>query len=152
MKREETIDFNIKASWHAIYRMYNQEAIKYEFTITMAFVLLNIDRENGTPAMKIAPLMGMEARSLTRVLKSMEGKGLICRRKHENDGRSVRIFLTPLGDQKQLIAKEKVKVFNTVIRDSIPEEKITNMIETLTEINKLIEQNNIFEYVMANQR
>ena len=152
MKREETIDFNIKASWHAIYRMYNQEAIKYEFTITMAFVLLNIDRENGTPAMKIAPLMGMEARSLTRVLKSMEEKGLICRRKDENDGRSVRIFLTGLGDEKQLIAKEKVKIFNAVVRDSIPEERITNMIETLTEINKLIEQNNIFEYVMVNQR
>jgi DNA-binding MarR family transcriptional regulator len=152
MKREETIDFNIKASWHAIYRMYNQEAIKYGFTITMAFVLLNIDRENGTPAMKIAPLMGMEARSLTRVLKSMEKKGLICRKKHENDGRSVRIFLTTLGNEKQLIAKEKVKIFNAVIRDSIPEEKITNMIETLTEINKLIEQNNIFEYVIANQR
>ena len=28
MKREETVDYNIKAAWHAIYRMYNQKAIK----------------------------------------------------------------------------------------------------------------------------
>lgn len=77
MKREESIDYNIKAAWHAISRMYNQQAVKYGITTSIGFVLLNINSKEGTPATKIAPLMGLESRSLTRMLKSMEEKGLI---------------------------------------------------------------------------
>ena len=57
MKREETVDYNIKAAWHSISRMYNQQALKYDGTMSMGFALLNIHSEEGTPATKIAPLM-----------------------------------------------------------------------------------------------
>ena len=66
MKQEESVDYQIKATWHAISRMYNQQAIKYDITTSIGFVLLNIDSHEGTPATKIAPLMGLEARSLTK--------------------------------------------------------------------------------------
>ncbi|HMG89981.1 MAG TPA: hypothetical protein VK589_07970, partial [Chryseolinea sp.] len=69
MRREETVDHNIKSAWHAISRMYNQQAGKHEITTSIGFVLLNI-HSDGTPATKIAPLMGLEARSLTRMLKT----------------------------------------------------------------------------------
>jgi len=147
MKREDTVDFNIKAAWHAIYRMYNQQASKHDMTITIGFVLINIDREKGTPATKIAPLMGLEARSLTRVLKSMEEKGLICRKKDENDGRSVRIFLTEMGIEKQLISKDKIKIFNSTIKNIIPQEKLDTFFQVIREISKLIEENHIFQPV-----
>jgi MarR family transcriptional regulator, organic hydroperoxide resistance regulator len=77
MKKEETVDHNLRTAWHAISRMYNQQAQKYDATMSMGFVLLNINTEEGTAATKIAPMMGLEARSLTRLLKSMEEKGLI---------------------------------------------------------------------------
>ena len=99
MKREETVDYNIKAAWHSISRMYNQQALKYDGTMSMGFALLNIHSEEGTPATKIAPLMGLEARSLTRLLKSMEEKGLIYRKADKTDKRSVRILLTKEGKQ-----------------------------------------------------
>jgi len=145
MKREETIDFNIKAAWHAIYRMYNQQAGKHNMTITMAYVLINLDIDHGTQATKIAPLMGMEARSLTRVLKSMEEKELIYKRRDENDRRSVRIFLTEKGKEKNRIAKEKVKTFNSVIKDFIPKEKLDTFFEVINAVNRLIDQNHIFQ-------
>jgi MarR family transcriptional regulator, organic hydroperoxide resistance regulator len=75
MKREETVDYHIKSAWHAISRMYNQQAVQEDFTTAIGFVLININSKEGTPATKIAPLMGLEARSLTRMLKSMEEKG-----------------------------------------------------------------------------
>ncbi|HZX73006.1 MAG TPA: MarR family transcriptional regulator, partial [Cyclobacteriaceae bacterium] len=67
MKKEETIDHNIKAAWHAIARMYNQQALKYGGTMSIGFALLNIHGDEGTAATKIAPLMGLEPRSLTRL-------------------------------------------------------------------------------------
>src|SRR6187549_2155618 len=101
MRREETVDHNIKAAWHSIARMYNQQAGKYDLTMSMGFVLLNINTEEGTPATKIAPLMGLEARSLTRLLKSMEENGLIYRQSDANDKRLVKIFLTKEGKKKK---------------------------------------------------
>lgn len=92
MKKEQTIDYNIKVAWHAIMRMYNQYGQDFDITASTGFVLLNIDSEQGTPATKIAPALGMEARSLTRSLKSLEEKGWIYREQDAKDGRSVRIF------------------------------------------------------------
>ena len=104
MKPEETVDFHIRAAWYGIHRMYNQEAVKYDITTSLGFVLLNLHMEVGTAATRIAPLMGMESRSLSRMLKSMEKQGLIRKEKDENDKRSVLIFLTEKGKEKREIA------------------------------------------------
>ncbi len=144
MKREETIDHQIKMCWHAIYRMYNQQAVQHESTTSMAFVVLNIDPTEGTPATKIAPLMGLESRSLTRMLKSMDEKGFIYRQKDPNDGRSVRIFLTETGLEKRRVSRETVIRFNEVIRQSIATEKLDAFFEVLTKINQLIDSKSIF--------
>lgn len=142
MKREETVDYNIKAAWHAIYRMYNQKAIKNDITTSIGFVLLNIQSEEGTPATKIAPLMGLEARSLTRMLKTMEQKGLIYKEPDPVDKRSVRIFLTDLGKEKKAISSKTVKDFNNEVRALVSPEKLKIFFEVIQDINKVIEQNN----------
>ena len=73
----QAIGFDIKVTWLAISKLYAQLAQKYDGTVTMGFVLLNINEEYGTRATKIAPLLGMEPRSLTRLLKKMEDMGVI---------------------------------------------------------------------------
>jgi len=145
MKREETVDHHIKSSWHAIARMYNQQAAKEEITTSIGFVLLNISSKEGTPATKIAPLMGLESRSLTRVLKNMEEKGLIYRQPDENDGRSVRIFLTDLGKEKKEVSRTVVLAFNNAVRESISEEKLKVFFEVVEDINRIIEENKIYK-------
>ncbi len=142
MKREETVDFNIKATWHAISRMYNQYGDKFELTASTGFVLLNIDAEDGTPATKIAPLMGLEARSLTRMLKSMEERGWIYREKDPEDGRSVRIRLTPLGKEKREISRRSVKEFNRRVRSIVSDDKLDVFFEVINGINSLINDKN----------
>ncbi|MFO7256070.1 MAG: MarR family transcriptional regulator [Bacteroidota bacterium] len=145
MRREETVDYNIKATWHAIARMYNQQAARYGATMSTGFVLLNVDAEEGTPATKIAPLMGLEARSLTRILKSMEEAGLIFRAPDPNDRRSVRIFLTPEGRAKKDKAREVVLHFNNTVFRQVAPEKLKVFFEVLSEINKVVERPDLFE-------
>ncbi len=137
MRREETVDHCIKTAWHAISRMYNQQAWKHDITTAIGFVLLNIHAEFGTPATKIAPLMGMEARSLTRTLKTMEEKGLIRREPDATDKRSVRIFLTELGRQKKDVSVETVLHFNNRVRDHVSPQKLRTFFEVVNEINTL---------------
>lgn len=145
MKREETIDYNIKVAWHAISRMYNQYGSAFDVTASTGFVLLNIDVDEGTPATKIAPLMGMEARSLTRMLKTMEEKRWIYKKKDPTDGRSVRIFLTEIGKEKREFARKAVRAFNTKVREIVSEEDIQALIRVTTEVNNLIENNQVFD-------
>ncbi|KAA0990749.1 MarR family winged helix-turn-helix transcriptional regulator [Dyadobacter aurulentus] len=142
MRKEKTVDFQIKRAWHSISRMYNTYAARHDTTMSVGYVLLNIDIENGTPATKIAPLLGMEPRSLVRMLKTLEEKGLIRREISENDKRFVRIVLTDLGKEKRELAREGVISLNTMIRDKIPLDKLVTFFEVIKDINRLVEEEN----------
>lgn len=144
MRREETVDYNIKATWHAIARMYNQQAAKHGITMSMGFVLLNINSDEGTPATKIAPLMGLEARSLTRLLKSMEQKGLINRVPDPDDKRLVRVVLTKEGKKKKEQSRQTVIRFNEAVRAHVDGKKLATLFNVLRDITGIIEQNKIY--------
>ena len=144
MKPEETVDYNIKICWHAISRMYNVQATQHDITTSIGFVLLNIDSADGTPATKIAPLLGLEARSLTRILKSMEEKGLIYKMADEKDKRSVRIMLTEKGLQKKEVSRQTVRKFNQKVRETIPQEDLDGFFSVIGRINGLIESKTVY--------
>ena len=148
MRREETVDYAIKAAWHAIARMYNQQASKHDITMSMGFVLLNIHSE-GTPATKIAPLMGLEARSLSRLLKSMEEKKLIYRETDASDKRMVRIVLTKEGKKKKEKARETVLRFNEAVHTQLDVNKLNVFFQVLADIQKIIEKNAIYHHVTS---
>lgn len=134
-----TIDSEIKSTWHSIFKMYNQIASQYGTTQATGFLLLSIAKE-GTPSTSIAPAMGMEATSLSRILKTLEDKKLIYREKDANDGRMVRIFLTKEGVEKRKIAKKVVSGFNELIAQEIPQTKLSVFFDVMQDINKVIEK------------
>ncbi len=140
MKAEDTVDFHIKLAWHSIVNFYNHIAGQYELTQATGFVLINIDEKKGTPATKIAPLMGMKATSLSRVLKSMENNNLIIRKKDKSDGRLVKIHLTEKGISKQKIAKKVVREFNEFLIQNIDSQKIIAYKEVMKDIFQLTEE------------
>lgn len=144
MNREQSIDHWLRAAWQAVAKVYNEQAAKHNSTMAMAFVLLNIDHENGTPSTALGPQMGMEATSLSRILKSMEDKKLIYRERHPEDGRSVLLKLTDFGNEKRDISKQSVIQFNKVVSEHISQEKIDNFIEVSQTITKLINEKSIF--------
>jgi DNA-binding MarR family transcriptional regulator len=118
--------------------MYNQVGLEHDITTSLGFVLLNIHTEDGTPATKIAPLMGMESRSLTRMLKSMEEKGLIYKQQDKLDRRSVRIFLTEEGKRRQDISRHTVRGFNEKMRSILPEKDLEAFFRVMAIVNQNI--------------
>jgi DNA-binding MarR family transcriptional regulator len=142
--KEKTVDYILRATWQAVARMYNEEATKYGATMSTGFVLLSLDKEEGTPSTTLGPKMGMEATSLTRTLKTMEEKGLIFRRKNPNDGRGVLIYLTEFGKEKRELSKNTVIKFNETVKENVSTEKLQNFVEVSEMINELIQEKNIF--------
>lgn len=151
LRPEESVCFTTKTTWHAISRLYNTTGAEHDVSAATGFVLLNIDLENGTPATKIAPALGMEPRSLTRMLKSMEDKGYLYRQADPKDGRVMRIFLTKEGTKKRELAKIGVVAFNKAVRELVPKEKLDIYLEVANTINELIDKKSIYEKVNINQ-
>jgi DNA-binding MarR family transcriptional regulator len=148
MKPEETIDFHIKYTWQSIVKMYNEVAKPFEMSMASGHVLLNIDIENGTPSSSLGPQMGMEATSLSRVIKNLEDKGWIQRRKNPLDGRGSLVFLTPSGLEKRKQAREAVIHFNQVVKNHLGENRLRNLLSELQEVQTLITTQNIYQDVL----
>ena len=144
MKPIDTADFHIRWSWYNISRMYNTKANKYGGTMAIGYTLLNIDKD-GTPSTKLAPKMGMEPRSLTRMIKSLETKGWIEKRIDKNDKRMVNIYLTKTGITMRNRTRNSVIKFNKTIQEKINESELKTCFKVLNEINTLIDNKEIFK-------
>ncbi|MEM7656971.1 MAG: MarR family transcriptional regulator [Bacteroidota bacterium] len=141
-EKKRAVCFDIKVAWLAIARMYNGIAKEHDITTNIGFVLLHIDDENGTPATKIAPLMGMEPRSLTRTLARLEERKLIHRVPDKHDRRMVRIFLTDEGQAAKAQTKEVVIGFNKQLYTTFNNEQLECFFTVLDTIHELITDSN----------
>ena len=142
--KDKTIDYVLRTTWLSVNKMYNEEAAKFESTMATGFTLLSIDPEKGTPSTALGPKMGMEATSLSRILKTMEKKNLIVRRPNPEDGRGVLIHLTPFGKEKRDYSKEKVITFNDAIKENISEEQLKNFYDVAELINNMVTNKKIY--------
>ncbi|MGB5238656.1 MAG: MarR family transcriptional regulator [Flavobacteriaceae bacterium] len=142
--KEITIDYALRATWQAVARMYNEEARQFGATMAVGFTLLSIDPKTGTPSTALGPKMGMEPTSLSRILKSMEEKGLIVRKPNPEDGRSVLIHLTDFGLEKRTDSKDVVLRFNEVVKAGVSEDHLQGFFEVIDVINKLISEKKIY--------
>lgn len=139
-KHTETIDSKIKTVWQIISRMYNAEAAKYGGSIAIGHFLLNIDSEEGAYASEIAPMLGMESTSLSRIIKTLEKEKMIIRKSDKTDKRKVKIMLTPKGIENKELAKNIVRNFNSEIADKIGNNRVEDFLKTINDIIALAEE------------
>lgn len=139
MKSNETFDFHIRWAWYKISRLYNSIAQEHGVNMSIGYALLKIDPEFGTPSTKLGPLMGMESRSLTRTLKTMQADGLIIKKTDALDKRVIRIMLTDHGVEQREIAKKVVIDFNTIIDGKLTNVEKENFFSSIGKINEVLE-------------
>ena len=129
----------IRSSWIDIFKFYNDQASKEGGTLSMAFVLLTISEKYGTPVTKIAPRMNMEPNSLSRLLKSLEEKGFVSKRKDKIDKRKVYICLTKSGLKMRDKAAEKLFALEKIIKSKNSSNDLTSFFSVLDTISKILE-------------
>jgi len=130
---EQVIVHKIRYSWFEITRLYNELALKFGITLSQGFTLLTI-REEGTPVTKIAPRMGMEPNSLSRLLKKMEKEKLISRIRDKKDKRKVYVKLTKKGKQFQNIAYQAVFRVNNDLLKQVDKKKIKAFYDVIEQV------------------
>jgi DNA-binding MarR family transcriptional regulator len=129
----------IRYSWIEIFKFYNEQNSKEIGTLSTAFVLMTINEKFGTQVTKIAPRMGMEPNSLSRLLKSLEKKELIFKRKDTKDKRKVYICLTENGLKLRNIAAERLFHLEKSIKDKISTTDLSAFYKVNDAISDVIE-------------
>ena len=87
----------------------------------------------------------MEATSLSRILRTMEDKGLIVRKRNPEDGRSVLINLTNFGLEMRNFSKGVVLRFDEAVKENVSEEDLKTFIEVEHTIMELINNKKIYK-------
>ena len=136
----------IRSSWIELFKFYNDQASKEGGTLSMAFVLLTINEKYGTPVTKIAPRMNMEPNRLSRLLKSLEEKGFISKRKDLSDKRKVYICLTKSGLKLRDKASEKLFALEKIIKSKISNTELTSFFNVLDYISEILESEKKISY------
>ncbi len=142
--KHKTIDHILRSVWMSVSKMYQEEAAKLDSTMATGFTLISIDPEHGSPSTALGPKMGMEATSLSRLLKSMEARELISRKPHPEDGRSVLICLTDFGLQMREYSKEIVLGFDQIVRQKINETELKTFLKVAETIMELSQNSSAF--------
>ncbi|MCF8464242.1 MAG: MarR family transcriptional regulator [Flavobacteriales bacterium] len=137
---DQLVIYQLRSSWFQISKLYNEMAAEHGASVSMAFILLAINEEEGTPVTKIAPRLGMEPNSLSRILKSMEKDGFILRIKDKTDKRLSYVCLTPKGKEKREVALKAVYRLERAIVNQIDEKKLAAFFEVASHIPDAIEE------------
>lgn len=70
---------------------------QFDLTVPRFYALMHLGNEPGLSPNQLSDLMFCDKSNVTRLIKGMEAEGLVVRKPHESDGRSVRLFLTDKG-------------------------------------------------------
>jgi DNA-binding MarR family transcriptional regulator len=102
----ELADLVLSISREIQFRGYaSPEAIS--LSIPEGTVMRYLHRNPGVPPSQIAKATGMQRTNVSSVLRSLEDKGLIERRDSPEDGRGVRIYVTPLGTSNYALVRQE---------------------------------------------
>ena len=129
----------IRSSWIELFKFYNDQASKEGGTLSMAFVLLTINEKYGSPVTKIAPRMNMEPNSLSRILKSLEEKGYVLKRKNSEDKRKVYVSLTESGLKLRDMASGKLFALEKVIKAKVSNSDLRSFFTVLDTISDILD-------------
>jgi DNA-binding MarR family transcriptional regulator len=131
----QLIVYQIKTAWLQIQKMGDKIASRYDASLSMAFVLMAIYEKDGTPVTKIAPRIGMEPNSLSRLLKSLEKKAYIYKEADPDDKRVVLVKLTELGLERRKVALRSVFSIEKAVMKDVSDKDLQGFFKVMRIVN-----------------
>ena len=77
------------------------------------FILISLWGSNGQNQIDLAATLRLSAPTVNKMVKSLSAGGFVECNKCENDGRMMRVYLTPRGVEHQKLVEEKFVEFET---------------------------------------
>ncbi len=98
LRLDHQLCFPLYAASRAVIRLYHPALSALDLTYTQYITLMALWERAPRTVKELGERLYLDTGTLTPLLKAMEKKGLICRRRSEKDERSVIITLTEAGE------------------------------------------------------
>lgn len=121
--------FRLNALSRKISRLYNNRCLEYNITAAQSFVIFDVMDHEGTSVKDIAARIQLDSPAVTGLIDRLVKEDLIERREDPADRRSLKIYLTPKG--QELVDSKLVPMaldFNQYIR-SIVEPQVAKIFQ-----------------------
>lgn len=139
LKLENQVCFPIYAASRLVTRLYQPYFDKLDITYPQYLVFLLLWEKDNRNVSDISHCLYLESSTLTPLLKRMEAKGYIKRKRSAEDERSVFIQLTPKGKKLEEKASTiPMQIVGKMQTEEISVEEILKMKDTLQKITRLI--------------
>lgn len=116
LKLENQLCFPLYVASKEVIRLYHPRLAELDLTYTQYIALMVLWEERSISVKALGERLYLDTGTLTPLLKSMEKKGLVTRRRSEKDERSVTVSLTEEG----AALREKAEELPTKIGACIP--------------------------------
>lgn len=122
----------------------------YNLTAPRYYALLHISEKPGLSSSELSDRLLCDKSNVTRIVKGLEGAGLIIRQPHETDGRTLRLYLTNQGNDICAHVATAHQKYNDLRLSCISELSQGNLLENLTLLNESLQEELSKSAVSAN--
>jgi DNA-binding MarR family transcriptional regulator len=123
LKLKSQLCFPLYAAAKEIIRLYRPYLEELDLTYTQYIAMMILWARESVTAKELGEILFLDSGTLTPLLKKLEAKGLISRRRDQDDERSLIVSLTPEGDALRDRAVEVPEKMARCVRLS-PEEAL----------------------------
>lgn len=135
LKLENQICFPLYAASRLVIKLYQPHLSKADITYPQYLVFLLLWEKDHRNVGDISTCLFLESNTLTPLLKRMEAKGYIDRKRSKHDERSVIVSLTETGkSMKSTLGYIPEAIINSVKSDKTGMANIVHLKETLSDI------------------
>jgi DNA-binding MarR family transcriptional regulator len=108
----------------------------YDLTSSRFDALVHVGERPGLSLSELSNLMRCDKSNATRIVKGLEKDGLVHRRPHETDGRSIRLYLSETGKglRNQIILAHRR--YNQSRFGQLAEDEQAHLLESLSQLKE----------------
>ena len=111
----------------------------YNLTPPRFYVLFHLSEEPGISSSDLSQKLLCDKSNVTRIVKGLESAGYLERQPHETDGRTLRLYLTPHGENVYTKVRSAHQTYNAARLDKIDENTQGTLIENLIKLHHALQ-------------
>ncbi len=112
---------------------------QYNLSPPRFYAMVHINEEPGISSSGLSQRLLCDKSNVTRIVRGLEKQGLIERKAHETDGRTLRLYLTPQGQETCNRIQIAHKQYNKTRLNNITSTAQNNLLDKLTQLNDALQ-------------
>ena len=112
---------------------------EYDLSPSRFYAMVHINEEPGISSSGLSERLLCDKSNVTRIVRGLEKQGFIERRRHETDGRTLRLYLTSLGLETCTQVQIALKQYNEARLNRIGEDAQIKLLENLGTLNHTLQ-------------